>query len=199
MAYEDKIRRVLRGALNYLVNDEEPNRGLAFMSGSTTVSYVRLYLKDTDPSASDTNYPVGCVWLNTVAGTAFMCMDQTTPVWDQFMYTSEVVNLDYTTTALTLDSTYFGKRIVIDSPTTTTITLPVEPNIDSADYGKEIQIYKVGAGTVTIDTEAGGLIEDGSSVSNTTTTQTWANISLFLLNGSKWKFSCAPLGSWSTS
>ena len=85
-------------------------------------------------------------------------------------------------------------------------TSPVKiylPTCISTDLGLWVIAHKSGVGDLSIYASTGTSIEDSSVaptgyVTNTSSSQTWANLGVFLAKTDLWKFVGAPLGTWST-
>ena len=84
---------------------------------------------------------------------------------------------------------------MIENAANVAVTLP---SISSSDIGYWIRIYKMGAGNLTINRADSDTIESDVSVANTTASETWANIELFVAKDTMWKIGYM-LGSWVTS
>jgi len=101
-----------------------------------------------------------------------------------------------TDTTINLTTSDTGKTILVNNAASVTMNLP---SVDSGDVGIWFKIHKIGAGDLTINRADSDTVEDGTSVANTISTETWANINLFLATSTIWKFDGAPLGTWVTS
>jgi trimeric autotransporter adhesin len=99
-------------------------------------------------------------------------------------------------TTINLTTSNLNGVLLVDNGSTVTINLP---SVDSLDIGKWIQIHKMDAGDINIVRADSDVIENGTTISNVTSSQTWANITLFLAKETIWKFYGSPLGTWSTS
>ena len=114
-----------------------------------------------------------------------------------YVYTEKLHKIETNTnTSIILTTTDTGKTILVNNASDVTITLP---SVVSGDAGIWYKIHKIGTGNLTINGSDSDTVEDGTSVSNTISTETWSNITLFLATETSWKFDGSPLGTWETS
>jgi len=99
-------------------------------------------------------------------------------------------------TTINLTTLNLNGILLSNSSSNVVITLP---SVGVTDVGKCIQIQKMGSGNLTINRSDSDTIEDGTSISNTSSVETWANVTLFLAQETYWKFYGAPLGTWVTA
>jgi hypothetical protein len=103
-----------------------------------------------------------------------------------------------TDTVIVLTKSDMNKIYIINNNADVTINLP---DCLQTDLGLWVIIHKAGAGNLSVYASTDTKIEDsgvGSYVINTSSTQTWANIGVFLAKIDLWKFIGAPLGTWTT-
>lgn len=114
--------------------------------------------------------------------------------------TSPVVVYNDSDTLIQLLKSNCNQIYLISNVADVRINLPEYTTI--SDLGLWVFIHKLNTGDISIYTSSGTAIEDSAVdgyVINNNSTQTWANIGLFLAKTTLWKFIGAPLGTWETS
>jgi hypothetical protein len=99
---------------------------------------------------------------------------------------------------ITLTSADFGKTITVNSASAQTVYLP---SVTAADIGATVTVVKLNAGIVTIQAPSGVYISDSGSagtIYNNTSGESYATITLRLVNDTKWIIIGGD-GSWTTT
>jgi len=102
-------------------------------------------------------------------------------------------------TLIQLTKANMNKIYIINNSSAVRINLPLL--ITTSDIGIWTIIHKSGTGNISIYSAEDKYIEDSlinSYAYNNQTNQPWANIGLFLAKFNLWKFTSAPLGTWTT-
>ena len=100
-------------------------------------------------------------------------------------------------TGMTVAVGDFGKTITVEAATPQTITLP---SVTAGDIGAQLTVVKLGAGTVTIQSQAPDYIADstsGGAIYNDTA-ETYATITLSVTGADMWSI-MGGNGSWTTN